>query len=69
MFNTAVHYEAGVLKRYVEPILLEVPSNSEAYREAVRLRKFFSYVVPIPDEEIPPTSILREFLGGSSFEY
>ncbi len=69
MFNTAVHYETGVLKRYVEPILHEVPPNNVAYREAVRLLKFFSYVVPIPDEEIPPTSILREFLGGSSFSY
>lgn len=69
MFNTAVHYEAGVLKRYVEPILREVPSNNKAYREARRLLKFFSYIVPIPDEEIPPTSILREFLGGSSFKY
>lgn len=69
MFNTAVHYEAGVLKRYVEPILREVPPNNVAYREAVRLLKFFSYVVPVPDEEIPPTSILREFLGGSSFTY
>ena len=69
MFNTAVHYEAGVLKRYVEPILHDVPPNNAAYREAVRLLKFFSYVVPVPDEEIPPTSILREFLGGSSFDY
>ncbi len=69
MFNTAVHYETGVLKRYVEPILHEVPANNVAYREAVRLLKFFSYVVPIPDKEIPPTSILREFLGGSSFTY
>ena len=69
MFNTAVHYETGVLKRYAEPILNEVPSNNKAYREATRLLKFFSYVVPIADEEIPPTSILREFLGGSSFKY
>jgi len=69
MFNTAVHYETGVLKRYVEPILYEVPKNKKAYREAVRLLKFFSYITPIPDEEIPPTSILREFLGGSSFKY
>lgn len=69
MFNTAVHYEAGVLKQYVEPILHEVPPNNKAYREAVRLLKFFSYVVPVPDDEIPPTSILREFLGGSSFDY
>lgn len=69
MFNTAMVYETGVLKRYVEPILQEVPPNCPAYREAVRLLKFFSYVKPIPDNEIPPTSILREFLGGSSFKY
>jgi uridine kinase len=69
MFNTAVQYETGVLKRYAEPIISEVPPNSNAYREAVRLLKFFTYIVPIPDEEIPPTSILREFLGGSSFKY
>ncbi len=69
MFNTAVHYEIGVLKRYAEPILHEVPSNNIAFREATRLLKFFSYIVPIPDQEIPPTSILREFLGGSSFKY
>lgn len=69
MFNTAVHYEIGVLKRYAEPILYQVPSNNPAYREAVRLLKFFSFVLPVPDEEIPPTSILREFLGGSSFKY
>ncbi len=69
MFNTAVHYELGVLKRYADPILQEVPKNDKAYREANRLLKFLSYIVPIPDEEIPPTSILREFLGGSSFRY
>jgi len=69
MFNTALHYEAGVLKRFAEPILSEVPPNNKAYREAVRLLKFFSYIVPISDTEIPPTSILREFLGGSSFKY
>ena len=69
MFNTAVHYETGVLKRYAEPILQEVHANNLAYREATRLLKFFSYILPIADEEIPPTSILREFLGGSSFNY
>lgn len=69
MFNTALHYELGVLKRYVEPILQEVPPNTNAFREAMRLLKFFSYIFPIPDQEIPPTSILREFLGGSSFKY
>jgi uridine kinase len=69
MFNTAVHYESGVLKKHVEPMLHEVPSNNIAYREAVRLLKFLSYITPIPEKEIPPTSILREFLGGSSFNY
>lgn len=69
MFNTALPYETGVLKRYAEPIISQVPPNSPAYAEAIRLLKFFSYVKPIPDDEIPPTSILREFLGGSSFKY
>jgi uridine kinase len=50
-------------------MLHEVPSNNIAYREAVRLLKFLSYITPIPEKEIPPTSILREFLGGSSFNY
>lgn len=69
MFNTALHYELGVLKGYAEPILQEVPPNTNAFREAMRLLKFFSYIFPISDQEIPPTSILREFLGGSSFKY
>jgi len=69
MFNTAMIYETGVLKRYAEPILQEVPPNCPAFREAIRLLKFLSYVKPISDEEIPPTSILREFVGGSSFKY
>lgn len=69
MFNTALHYELGVLKRYAEPILQEVPPNANAFREAMRLLKFFSYIFPISDQEIPPNSILREFLGGSNFKY
>jgi len=69
MFNTAVHYEAGALKKQIEPMLHEVPAHNIAYREAIRLLKFFSYITPIPEKEIPPTSILREFLGGSSFNY
>ena len=69
MFNTAMVYETGVLKRYVEPVLQQVPPNCNAYREALRLLKFLSYVQPIPDNEIPPTSVLREFFGGSSFKY
>jgi uridine kinase len=69
MFNTAVHYETGVLKSHAVNILKEVPPTDIAYREAVRLLKFFSYVVPVPEDEVPSTSILREFLGGSSFKY
>ncbi|MCL2028523.1 MAG: nucleoside kinase, partial [Bacteroidales bacterium] len=59
----------GVLKTYAEPILRAVPETSEAYSVATNLLKFFTYVQPISDREIPPTSILREFLGGSSFIY
>ncbi len=69
MFNTALIYELGVLKQYAEPILREVQPNCEEYSEAQRLLKFFSFFCPIPSREIPPTSLLREFLGGSSFEY
>ncbi|PVX49841.1 uridine kinase [Balneicella halophila] len=69
MFNSALPYELGVLKQYAEPILREVSSNCKEYSEAQRLLKFFSFFVPILADEIPPTSLLREFLGGSSFEY
>lgn len=69
LFNSALPYELGVLKQYAEPILREVPPNCEEYSEAQRLLKFFSFFVPILADEIPPTSILREFLGGSSFKY
>jgi len=69
MFNTALVYELGVLKKFVEPMLKEVMSDKPEFDEASRLLKFFSYFVPISDEEIPPTSIIREFLGGSSFDY
>lgn len=69
MFNSALLYELGVLKRYAEPLLKEVQPNVPEYAEAMRLLKFFSYFLPIPDEEIPPTSLIREFLGGSSFIY
>jgi uridine kinase len=62
MFNTALLFELGVLKKYAEPLLQEVPRNLPEYSEAVRLLKFLSYFVPIPEVEIPPTSILREFL-------
>lgn len=67
MFNTALHYELGVLKKYVEPVLQEVNETSRMFGEAHRLLKFLSYFKPMPDNEIPPTSILREFLSGSAF--
>ncbi len=69
MFNSALLYELAVLKPFVEPILLEVQPNQPEYSEAVRLLGFFRYLKPLKPTEIPPTSILREFLGGSSFIY
>ncbi len=69
MFNTALLYELPILKPFIEPILLEVQPNQEEYVEASRLLMFFSYVKPFELNSVPPTSILREFLGGSSFSY
>jgi len=69
MFNTALLYELGVLKPWAEPILRAVPPIAVEYSEARRLLKFLSYILPINGKEIPPTSILREFLDGSSFKY
>lgn len=69
MFNSATLYELGVLKKYAEPLLKLVLENQKEYSESTRLLKFLSYFKPIDDEEIPPTSLLREFLGGSSFAY
>jgi uridine kinase len=69
MFNSATLYELGVLKKYADPLLKLVLENQEEYSEATRLLKFLSFFKPIDDEEIPPTSLLREFLGGSSFLY
>ena len=69
MFNTAMLFELAVIKRQAEPLLEQVPENCAEYAEAYRLRKFLSYIKPIPEAQIPPTSLLREFLGGSSFEY
>ena len=69
MFNSALLFELGVLRRWAEPILQEVPPVVPEYSEARRLLKFLTYIVPIPEKEIPPTSILREFLDGSSFDY
>lgn len=69
MFNSALIFELAVLKDYVEPILRKVPNNNPAYSEAHRLLRFLAHFVSIQDKELPPTSLLREFLGGSSFEY
>ena len=69
MFNSAMLFELAVIKRQAEPLLEQVPENSLEYAEAYRLRKFLGYIHPIPEAQIPPTSLLREFLGGSSFEY
>jgi uridine kinase len=69
MFNSALIFEFAVLRRYAEPILMGVPRNCPEYSEAHRLLKFIRYFVPVKDEEIPRTSLLREFLGGSSFQY
>ena len=69
MFNSAMLFELAVIKSQAEPLLEQVPENCPEYAEAYRLRKFLKYIRPIPDDQIPPTSLLREFLGGSSFEY
>ena len=69
LFNSALLFELAVLKRHAEPILAEVPKYCDEYTETHRLIKFLNYFVPIHDREIPPTSLLREFVGGSSFRY
>lgn len=69
MFNSALLFELAVLKRHAESILAEVPKYCDEYTEAHRLLKFLQYFVSIPEKEIPPTSLLREFVGGSSFRY
>lgn len=69
MFNSALVYELSVLKKYAEPLLKSVPESQPEFSETSRLLKFLSYFKPIDDQEIPPTSLIREFLGGSSFTY
>ena len=69
MFNSAMLFELAVIKSQAEPLLEQVPEDCPEYAEAYRLRKFLKYIRPIPEDQIPPTSLLREFLGGSSFEY
>ncbi len=68
MFNSAYLIEFAVLKNHAEPILRSVPQNCPEYSEAHRLLKFIHYFIPVPDKEIPSTSLLREFVGGSSFK-
>ena len=69
MFNSAINIEFAVLRTHAEVILASVPKNCPEYAEAHRLLRFLHYFIPISDKEIPPTSIMREFVGGSSFKY
>lgn len=69
IFNSALIYELGALKTQAEPLLREVTQQHPEHSKALRLLKFFSYIRAVPTREIPPTSIIREFLGGSSFKY
>ncbi len=69
MFNTALLFEFAALKSLAEPILLEVQPNQPEYAEATRLLKFLGYFKPMQKDDIPPTSIIREFIGGSGFDY
>lgn len=67
--NSSLLFELGVMKEYAEPLLKQVPHNTPEYAEAWRLRTLLSYFLPISEKDIPGTSLLREFLGGSSFRY
>ena len=69
MFNSALNIEFAVLRTHAEIILSSVPKNCPEYSEAHRLLKFIHFFLPVSDKEIPPTSIMREFVGGSSFKY
>ncbi|HNY11029.1 MAG TPA: nucleoside kinase, partial [Candidatus Wallbacteria bacterium] len=69
MFNSALIYELSVLKQFAEPLLREINLEDKEYSEAQRLLKFLKLISPINYEEVPPTSILREFISGSSFKY
>ncbi|MCL1818838.1 MAG: nucleoside kinase, partial [Spirochaetaceae bacterium] len=68
-FNSALDYELGVLKFFAEPILRTVKPGEESYHEALLLLSFLEYFIPIPVKYVPPASILREFVGDSSFKY
>ena len=69
MLNTSLFYELAIIRPFVEPILREVPDTVPEYAEAVRMLKFLDNFIVMKPDEIPPTSILREFIGGSSFKY
>ena len=69
MFNSALIYELAVLRNYAMPLLESVHENRPEYAMASALAKFLQFFEPISDKELPPTSLLREFLGGSSFKY
>ena len=69
MFNSALLFELAILRSHLMPILEQVKENRPEYSEAYRLHKFLQYFEHLPDNDLPPTSLLREFLGGSSFEY
>lgn len=69
VFNSAMLFEIAVIRQQAEPLLQMVPESCEEHSEAYRLLKFLRYFRPIPNDDIPPTSLLREFLGGSSFKY
>jgi uridine kinase len=69
MINTAMLFELGALREQALPLLEEVPESAPEYSEAIRLRKFLSYLNPVSIQGLPPTSLLREFLGGSTFVY
>ena len=69
MFNTAMIFELAVIKQQAVPLLEQVPENCDEYSEAYRLLKYLKYIKPITKRQVPPTSLLREYLGGSSFKY
>ena len=69
LYNSSYLIEFAVLRNHAERVLATVPRNAPEYSEAFRLLKFLQYFTPVPDKEIPPTSLLREFVGGSSFKY
>ena len=68
-FNSALLYELAVIKDQVTPLLQQVSEREEEYAEASRMRKFLRYFRSVPTDQVPPTSLLREFAGGSSFKY